>query len=105
MTTSVIAEVAEYYSVSTQSVAKKKEELANWLNEDNSGKRYLIKGKRRNLRATLMTWVRKDMNAGKIQKTLKTQLPDLPNLSSEQIQKNQEYLSQIRSKLVRRLDA
>lgn len=54
ITPSVIQEVAEKYEVPVDFVNKKLDDLENWLEEKPS------RGKGRNLRRTLMTWVSRD---------------------------------------------
>src|SRR5690606_13990040 len=83
---SVLKEISEKYSVPLRAVLEKKEDLYMWLEEEPS--RYKLKGKYRNLKLTLMNWVRRDLKSGSIRREEKIALPEVPEISEEERKKN-----------------
>ncbi len=94
----VLEEISAKYSVPLRAIQRKKEDLHMWLEEEQS--RYKLKGKRRNLKLTLMNWVRRDIDSGKLKVEIKTELPNLPEISEEERQKNIATLAEMKSTLL-----
>lgn len=94
----VLEEISAKYSVPLRAIQRKKDDLHMWLEEEPS--RYKLKGKRRNLKLTLMNWVRRDLDSGKIKVEVKTELPNLPEISEEERQKNIATLAEMKSALL-----
>lgn len=98
LTESVLQEIADHYSLSLTDVTKKKESMYLWLEEQPS--RYLIKGKRRNLKMTLMNWIRRDLDSKKLTRKQTSVVPDLPELTQAEREANLERIAQMRSSLM-----
>lgn len=98
LTDEVLEEIATAYSISIKSVKDKKESMHLWMEEQPS--RYLLKGRRRNLKMSLMNWLRKDIKKGEIKKIVKSQaINNLPNISEEQRKENLLRLQEMKSQI------
>lgn len=96
LTDSVLADISKEYSINLKTVTEKKLDMQIWLDEQPS--RYLIKGKRRNLKMSLMNWIRRDMKTGNIKKITTTTAIQVPELSEEQRLENQKHIAEIKSR-------
>jgi len=92
LTDELCSEIAEQYSVNVEPVKKLRDDLIGYCEQH--GKRY------KNYKATLQNWVRRAVDDKKITKVVKTQIPNVPEISEEQRQKNIKSIAEMKSRLM-----
>lgn len=90
LTNELCVEIAEQYSVSEKSVSELKESLILYC--ESKSKRYS------NYKAALQTWVRKAIDQKKIARIVRSEVPNLPEISEEQRKANIQKIAEIKSK-------
>lgn len=89
LTSEVLKRLAQEMNISVTTASKKKLELEDYCRS--TGKKY------KDYYSTLRNWIRRDLEAGKITRQTVTNLPDAPEISEEQRQRNLARLQEIKS--------